>query len=287
MRWPPPPDWPNQALSRRVYCRPHRWHVQETGTGDTLLLLHGAGGSTHSFRALIPLLASRYHVIALDLPGQGFTQLGARHRSGLDATAQDITTLCVQEGWSPTAIIGHSAGGALALRLSQTLLSPRGQAPRVVGLNAALEGFDGLAGLLFPSLAKLLASMPFTAQIFAQTTGTPGRVEALIGRTGSKLDPDGVSYYRQLSGDRDHADATLIMMAQWSLSELQTDLTEIRAETRFLVGDNDKTVPAHVSDRAAKLMPRADVTHVPAFGHLMHEEAPEQIAALIEAFLAR
>ena len=57
MRWPPPPDWPLQAHSRQVFCAPHRWHVQDIGEGEIVLLLHGAGGSTHSFRDLIPLLA--------------------------------------------------------------------------------------------------------------------------------------------------------------------------------------------------------------------------------------
>lgn len=286
MRWPPPPDWPHADVSRQVYCRPHRWHLQEMGSGNTLLLLHGAGGSTHSFRALMPLLATDHHVVALDLPGQGCTQLGARHRSGLEATAEDIVALATQEGWHPTAIIGHSAGGALALQLSQTLLSPRGQPPKIIGINAALDSFKGLAGVLFPVLAKFLASVPFTARIFAQSTGTPGRVESLIASTGSVLDSDGIDYYRRLISDRNHADATLIMMAQWSLEGLQKALSTITADTLFLVGANDRTVPPRVSQQAAADMPNAQVTELPELGHLLHEEDPQKVAALIRAFLA-
>ena len=112
-----PSDWPFRAVSRHIACKPHLWHVQEMGTGPTLLLLHGAGGATHSFRHLIPLLTSQYRVIALDLPGQGFTVLGPSARCGLDPMAQDIAALCAQEQWQPQAIIGHSAGAAIALRL--------------------------------------------------------------------------------------------------------------------------------------------------------------------------
>ena len=285
MRWPPPTDWPLRALSRQVHCRPHRWHVQETGTGDTVLLLHGAGGSTHSFRALIPLLAENFHVVALDLPGQGFTQLGARHRSSLDATADDIVRLCDQEGWHPTALVGHSAGGALALRLSQRLVSPRGHPPEVIGINAALDNFKGLAGVLFPVLAKLLAAVPFTAKLFAQSSAAPGRIEALIRSTGSDIDAEEMAYYRRLISDRDHADATLMMMAQWSLDDLLQGLEAIPAQTLLIAGDKDATVPPAVSDRAAARIPNARAVHLPDLGHLAHEEAPQEVADLILGFL--
>lgn len=249
------------------------------------MLLHGAGGSTHSFRALIPLLAEKHHVVALDLPGQGFTQLGARHRSSLEATADDIVRLCDQEGWHPAALVGHSAGGALALRLSQKLLSPRGHPPKVIGINAALDNFKGLAGALFPVLAKLLAAVPFTAKIFAQSSAAPGRIEALIRSTGSDIDTEGLSYYRRLIGDRDHADATLMMMAQWSLDDLLQGLDTITAPTLLIVGDKDATVPPAVSDRASLKIPEARVVHLPDLGHLAHEEAPQEVADLMLGFL--
>ena len=286
MRWPPPPHWPLVAHSRQVFCKPHRWHVQEMGQGDVILLLHGAGGSTHSFRHLMPLLAKHYRVIALDLPGQGFTQLGARHRCGLEQTAEDMRALCEQESWAPVALVGHSAGGALALRLSQ-LLSPRGQSPKVIGINPALDNFQGVAGVLFPVLAKLLSAVPFTAQIFARTSGKPARVAALISSTGSKLDSDGLALYQSLIGDRDHADATLLMMAQWGLDSFLPKLETVPAATLFITGDADGAVPPSVSDKAAARMPNARVTHLPDLGHLAHEEDAETVAALALDFLKR
>ena len=63
--------------------------------------------------------------------------------------AEDMAALLAAQDWAPQAIIGHSAGAALALRLAEILP----QTPRaIVGLNAALGNFDGLAGVLFPSL---------------------------------------------------------------------------------------------------------------------------------------
>ncbi len=251
-----------------------------------MLLLHGAGGSTHSFRDLIPLLAGTFRVIALDLPGQGFTQLGARHRCGLDAMAQDIAKLCAHEGWQPTAIIGHSAGGALALRLSGQVLSPRGHTPDVIGINAALDTFQGLAGVLFPALAKMLAAVPFTARVFSAASSSPARVEALIRSTGSELDSDGLALYRRLVADRDHADATLLMMAHWSLEDLLADLENIPARTLLLAGRRDKTVPLPVSEKAARRIPDARFVPLENLGHLAHEEDAETVAGHIRDFLS-
>lgn len=277
--------WPNAALSRRVAHRPHRWHIQETGAGPTVLLIHGAGGATHSWRDILPELATDMHVIALDLPGQGFTQLGARQRCGLDHMSSDIASLCTSQGWHPDAIIGHSAGAAIALRLSETLLSPRGQRPIVIGLNAALGHFKGVAGWLFPALAKVLALNPLTASLFVRSVAAPGRIQALIRSTGSDLDEKGMALYERLIRDRGHVEATLLMMSQWKLDRLLEDLPKIAARTILIAGTGDKAVPVETSEQAARRLPNAQHIALPGLGHLAHEESPGMICDLIKDLL--
>ena len=111
--------WPHSEHSRFVNCKPHKWHVQELDSGPLLLLIHGARGATHSWRHLLPLLTDQFRVVAIDLPGQGFTKLGAQRRCGLDQMSEDIVTLCTAENFQPSAIIGHSAGAAIALRMAE------------------------------------------------------------------------------------------------------------------------------------------------------------------------
>jgi magnesium chelatase accessory protein len=285
MRWPPPADWPHAEHSRQVLCKPHRWHVQEMGTGDTLLLIHGTGGSTHSFRGLMPLLAQDFHVVAVDLPGQGFTQLGARHRCGLDATTEDLAALCDQEGWAPRVLVGHSAGAAIALNLCAKILSARAQKPYVIGINPALQNFEGVAGALFPALAKLLANVPFTAKLFAAGNASPERAQALILSTGSKLDAVSLGLYRHLISDRDHVDATLLMMAQWRLDGLVRALPGIDNRVLFITGENDRTVPPRVAQAAAARMPHTEVQSLAEVGHLAHEERADEVATVIRDWL--
>lgn len=277
------PDWPLSHLSRRVASRPHRWHVQEAGRGPTLLLLHGAGASTHSWRALIPALAEDHHVVALDLPGHGFTALGTRARSGLAPMAEDIATLCRAEGWRPHAIVGHSAGAALALHMARMAEAPL---PRVVGVNAALNRFEGVAGWLFPVLAKLLALNPLTSLAFSAGGNRMARARRLIESTGSHLDEAGLALYARLIGDRAHVEGALQMMAQWDVAGLDATLPEIAAPSLLITGGGDRAVPPAVSERAAARLPDARHQTLAGLGHLAHEESPAAIVDLIRPFCA-
>jgi len=281
MHWPDAlATWPHRAASQRIHQRPHRWHVQEMGKGPLLLLLHGTGEASHTWRGVLPVLAERFRVIALDLPGHGLTQLGTRGRSGLTTMSEDILALCTGQDWHPTAIIGHSAGGAVALRMAQ--IAPH-QVPLVLGLNPALDNFKGLAGVFFPMMAKALALTPFSADLFARGARRPGRVETLLEGTGSRIDPEGVALYRALVGDRDHIDGTLLMMAQWSLTRLLADMPAMQSPVRFLTGAGDLMVPPETAVDAARKLPDAQVESWPQLGHLMQEEAPTQVADWISA----
>lgn len=277
-----PSDWPYRDRSRHIRCRPHVWHVQDIGAGPVILMIHGAGGATHSWRALVPLMQG-FRLILPDLPGQGFSRAGAKMRLGLEPMAEDLAALLAAEGLAPAAIVGHSAGAAVALALADRLPTP----PRaVIGINAALGAFEGVQGWLFPALARLLALNPLVPRLFARLSGTDGRVRALIGSTGSTLDPAGIGFYRALVQDPDHVDGTLSMMAQWRLEALMARLPDIAVPTLLIAAEGDRTVPADVSARAAARLGDGQLLRIPGYGHLIHEEAPEAVAGPIQRFLS-
>jgi len=252
------------------------------GAGPTLLLIHGAGGATHSFRNLIPLLATTHRLIVVDLPGQGFTVLGARSRCGVDAMAQDLAALCRQEGWQPTAIIGHSAGAAVGLRMAEIM-----PMQAVIGINAALGKFEGVSGWVFPIMARLLALTPLVAQLFSKLAGTPSQVRKLLISTGSRVDAAGEAQYLHLLRMPTHISATLTMMAQWDLDGLLARLPKLALPCLLITSTNDRAVPAFVSEKVAEGMPNATWVDVSGHGHLVHEEAADQVAPLILDFLTR
>ena len=275
-----PQDWPYRQHSRFIQSKPHLWHVQDIGSGPTLLLIHGAGGATHSFRHLIPLLPD-YRVIAIDVSGHGFTVNGAKHRCGLDAIAEDIAALSAQESWQPQAIIGHSAGAAIALRLAEQI-----PLQAMIGINAALGTFEGLQGWLFPAMAKLLALTPLVPQVFSKIAGSPGQVHQLLTSTGSQIDAAGEAQYLTLVRMPGHISATLAMMSQWTLDGLMRRLPQQTTPTLLITASNDRAVPARVSQQTVANIPNAQWIDIPSYGHLVHEEAADKAAPLIRAFLA-
>lgn len=276
----PPLDWPNRGASRIVAAKPHRWHVQIMGQGPDVLLLHGAGASSHSWSRLIPYLVPDHRVIALDLPGHGWTR-SPRGRARLGDVARDIATLCAQEGWVPNLIIGHSAGGAISLELAhQGLLQP----DHLVVVNGALENFRGTAGWLFPVMAKMLALNPLTGLLISQGGRSVGQVRSILSSAGTALDEEGLGHYAHLIQRRAHVDGTLAMMAQWSLDDLNRALPRIVTPTLFVHGDRDGAVDIRVADRAAQAMPQAELITLQGIGHLAHEEAPADVAKAITAF---
>lgn len=276
-----PADWPMRDRSRMIRCRPHVWHVQSVGQGPDVLLLHGAAASGHSFHRLMAHLPG-YRLIAPDLPGQGYTRAGGHLRMGLDAMADDLGALCADQDWRPVAIIGHSAGAAVALRMAEIMPRP----PRaVVGINAALGPFDGFAGWLFPKLARAMATGPFAAAVVTKLSSSRPQVARLLTGMGSPLDAEGVEMYRRLVSRTRHIEGTLGMMAQWQLEPLLERLPQIAVPTLLITAAGDKAVPPRVSVEATERMPRARHVALPRWGHLVHEEAPEEVAAQILPFL--
>ena len=276
-------DWPHVDSSRFVSQRPHRWHILDIGDGPNLLLIHGAGGSTPTWRDLIIPLSQTHRVIALDLPGQGFTKSGTKQRASLPYMAEDISALLDGQNWPIDAVITHSAGTAIALQMAANGALPK---TKIIGINPALANFKGLAGVLFPMMAKLLALNPFTANLFVATSSSRSSVERLIEGTGSNIDPRGLELYTQLIGDRNHVDATLAMMAHWSLDALIDQLPEVANEVLFITGENDKAVPPDTADKVARTMQNARVVHMPKLGHLAHEEDPAATLKILSDFLS-
>jgi magnesium chelatase accessory protein len=144
-----------------------------------------------------------------------------------------------------------------------------------------------MAGVLFPMMARALTLTPFVSQVFARMTGTSERVQALLSSTGSAVTPEMVDLYRRQIARPEHVEGTLAMMAQWRLEELLERLPYIAVPTLLLTGAQDRTVPPAVSASAAAVMPNATHEDVPGLGHLMHEEASQQVAGRILPFVAQ
>ena len=274
-------DWPNREASRFVEAAGIRWHVQEIGDGPPLLLLHGTGSATHSWRGLVPYLRERFRLIAIDLPGHGFTQRPPARLFTLSGMASGVCDLLGKLAVSPAMIVGHSAGAAVMLRMS---LDGRVAPKALVSLNGALRPYRGDAARWLSPIAKLLFVNPVMPRLFAWQAGNQAAVERLIRNTGSTIDPAGVDQYRILVANPSHVAAALGMMANWDLQSLASDLRRVNVPLLLIAGQNDKAVKSEDIFYLREIMPHARTEVMRGFGHLAHEEAPEGTADLIEQF---
>lgn len=271
-------DWPNRESSRFVLAGGLRWHVQVMGRGPALLLLHGTGAATHSWRDLAPMLANDFTVIAPDLPGHGFTAMPAAKGLSLPGMAALVQALLQELNCEPQVVVGHSAGAAILVRLClDHAIEPR----KIVALNGALLPIGGLAGRMFSPMAKFLARLERVPHFFARCAESPSMVPRLLRDTGSRLDAAGTEFYSRLARSPGHVAAALGMMAEWDLDTLRRDLRRLQTSLHLVVGGADSTIPPSDAFRIRTLVPNAEVTYLRGLGHLAHEEAPAQIAALI------
>ncbi len=271
-------DWPHRQASRFVVAAGVRWHVQSVGTGPVLLLVHGTGAGSFSWRAVASLLAERFTVVIPDLPGHAFTEVLNGTRPTLHQMSAALGQLLRELELQPAIAVGHSAGAAIVIRMAlDGLIAPRA----LISVNGALLPPQGLTRLIFSPAAKLLSRSSLIPHLAARRAADAAAISRLLASTGSTIDAHGAELYRRVVGSRAHVQGVLQMMAHWDVESIQRDVGRLPMQLILVVGDNDRTVDPREARRVQALLPSARIVMLNALGHLAHEEAPQQIAALI------
>jgi pimeloyl-ACP methyl ester carboxylesterase len=248
------------------------------------LLLPGAGGWRLTFHAMVPVLAERHTVVALDPPGQGLTQvLDPQFGYDADAIVGSIAGFLDALGLERTAIVGHSWGGGFALRFAElypnratrlALLAPGG-----LDVNDAWE-FRLMRLPVLGELAVHLPSRMWLRHLLRKSFVHRGRIPAaLVGDVARELS----------SGPNGAARWTDLLRVERSVSwkETERDLPLVRAPVLLVWGDQDRYFPARLIDRFTARLSSVEHHVLPACGHSVHDDCPEQTYALLSPFLQR
>ncbi|QJR35595.1 alpha/beta fold hydrolase BchO [Gemmatimonas groenlandica] len=278
----PPADWPGREHSRFLELDGIRWHFQQQGSGPAVLLVHGTGGSTHSWAGCASALARSFTVISTDLPGHGFTVVPpaverARDVYTIDGMARALQQLLDALRLHPQVAAGHSAGVPVLLRMALQ----RGIAPaRIVGLCAALVAPPAwYVSLIAPIIGTVVESATVAHSAAKLAAGTR-IIRAMLASTGSTLTPAQLSRYEMLCGMPTHVHAALAMMARWDLPTLMRDLATLDTPLDIIAGRRDRWVPEPALRRAVASV-RGATYRVEEGGHLLMEERAEEVAEWI------
>ena len=263
---------------------PLRLWVEESGQGEPLLLIHGLGASTYTWRYLTPDLAQNHRVIAVDLKGAGKSDKPLDEGYGILDQAAVLKTLVDRKGLSGLTLIGHSMGGGIALALA-------------LDLNRTNPG--ALKRLVLISSVAYRQTPPFLAFMkkpFLGTDGTfalPPEVLVYAGLYGSfhapsKITFDAVRTYalplHEPAGQR-----ALIKMAEHivppDLQRLIARYRTIQQPALVIWGAEDQVVPRSLGNKLAHDLPHGQIELLKDCGHIPQEEAPKETLALVSAFL--
>jgi len=278
-------DWPFRAASHLVETAGYRWHVQLIGpdTAPALLMLHGTGAASFSWRALVPFLQDRYRLIVPDLPCHGFTRPVASPDLSLEGMTTSLRALVHRLDLRPEIFLGHSAGAAIGISLANAACHQKGAAgsvKHVLSVNGALKPIRG--NRVLSPMAKALFANPMSASMFSMLAKTTPLGNNLLSATGSRIDPLGEAIYQRLLGSSGHVRGALGMMASWDLSHLNAMLRRLPVPLSLFAAEDDPMVPASSSAKAAAHAPHSHLTLSRSGGHLAHESHAEDVAYWIE-----
>lgn len=237
---------------------------KDEGQGPVLLLLHGWMSSLKSFDALAQQLSTNARVIRLDLPGFGESEIPKAPWHVADY-AKFVAHVCAKLDIQPTAIVGHSLGGRVALKgfADGTLSAPKA----VLIASAGVADRKTLRNWSFKMIAKAgkaaTAIPPFTL---------------LRAKLRTKL---------YAAAKSDYASAG--PMTSTFLNVIGENLAPVAplvsVPTLLIWGGNDEATPIDEGIRLQALMPQARLDIIEGAGHFVHEERPEEVAKLIKDFV--
>ena len=264
-------------------------YYKAQGEGEPhLLLLHGFGGSTFSWREVLGELPGR--TVAFDRPGFGLSERPRRGEWQGDnpyspAAQVDLVVALMDElGVDDAVLVGNSAGGTLALRVA--LAHPGRVAGLVLADTAVYEG-GGAPNWIRPLLSTPQVNRlgPLIARQFGGEPGLDFLRSAYADPTKlTEADLEGYQRWLQVDG----WDAALWELIKASRTvNLEPQLGSVQTPTLVITGQEDAFVAPVQSERLAKTLPNAEFSSLAGCGHLPQEECPGAFVRAVSDWLAR
>lgn len=264
--------------------------LYDTGPAETapLVLIHGLGNEADTWRHVIPRLASRFRVIALDLPGFGRSDKPRRAYT-VQFFGEVLLQLLDALGIARAGLVGHSLGAIIAHSVA---LQQPGRVGRLVlvsgGLFAPSQKLDvAMLILLMPGVGEWLyrrfqkdadAAYRSLEPYYAHLDGLPESERAFLYRRVNERVRDEDQRRAFFSAFR-----RLALWLPRQQSGLRERLAHLAVPTLVVWGEADRVNPVANGRALAEAHPSARLVVVPGAGHNVQEEQPEAVAAAILA----
>lgn len=253
-------------------------HVEESGSGEPLLLIHGWGMHGGMWGSAAERLAQDFRVISVDLPGHGYSSMMAERGPG-SALDPIVDALSAQFSESLN-LCGWSLGGQVALRWAQR----HPQQVRRLALVASTPCFVRRSGWECAMAGETLAE--FAAALEQNYALTLRRFLALQVR-GSEDERELLAALRNALFSRGEPELAALRSGLDILRDcdLRDALPQISQPVLVVAGERDTLTPPDASRHLAERMPQARLALVAGAAHAPFLSHPNRFVACIKDFL--
>jgi haloalkane dehalogenase len=287
-----PADWRPlfPFASHELRIAGQRYHYIDEGQGEPLLLVHGNPTWSFYWRALISGLRDRYRLIAVDHIGCGLSDKPQDYNYCLDQHTRNLQQLIEHLDLRGLTLVAHDWGGAIGMAAAEALPA---RFARLVLLNTAAFRSTRMpwriAACRVPILGRVAVqgfnafARAATSMATTQTGGLPEPVRAgLLAPYDSWQHRLAIyRFVQDIPMSPDHPSYS-------ALALLEQGLPRLGALPMLLVwGMRDWCFTPAFLERFLEFFPRAEVCRLAAAGHYVMEDAPREVVAAVEAFLAR
>jgi pimeloyl-ACP methyl ester carboxylesterase len=255
-----------------------RVHFVEAGEGAPLILIHGFGASTFGFRHTIPELARHFRAIALDLKGFGLSERPPGGDYSLTAQARLVSEFMEGMGIQRAAVLGHSMGGEIAMRLA---INHPERVERLILVDSAggrEARYRGTGGSFLRPLLPVVALFTLHSRRFRSLSLRSGVYDPAY------LTPEVLEGYFRPTRIRGHLRGLGELLTS-RRNDPPLDPSAIVQPTLILWGEKDRWLPVSQGQRLHEQIPGSQIVIIPKAGHLPLEEQPDESNRAILEFL--
>lgn len=277
------------STGSRVYMR----HAASTQPdAEPAVAVHGLGGSSSNWTALLTDLRADFDVWAFDLPGFGDSPPGERH--AVEAYVAEVVAYLEQFD-RPVHVVGNSMGGLIAVLVAAsrpdlvatlTLLAPAMPRFRLPAAGWAM------AALAIPGIGTAMLNrvkdLPQNELL--------DRMALILFGDPSAVDPADFAYaaeQRLRWAQQPHSNAVLISSLRSLIAHLAPPrrrhvwaaARRVMCPTLVMLSGRDALLGPHGAAAWRRSLPRAHIVRLPSSGHVAMMEHPEAVGGLIRGFV--
>ncbi|MGQ0671444.1 MAG: alpha/beta fold hydrolase [Hyphomicrobium sp.] len=261
-------------------------YAEDQGEGPPVVLLHGLGASTFTWRHIAPDLARTHRVIALDLKGFGRSDKPLDDAYGAVDQAHLVAAFVRKRGLDGVTLVGHSFGGAVALRTAMLLREDPGRMASLVLIDApALPGSlpRSYDFVLVPGVPEALL-LPLPPRLIARQL-----LEASRGSRRGITEEDIEGYaapYSEFSAKRAFLATARALVGDTDIS-VEAAARTLALPTLLVWCRSDDIVPLAAGRRLARMLPNATLKTLRGCNHLPQDQRPGALMAILRPFIDR